>query len=171
MADIAQCVTSTQSTTQRQSIHTPTATAGTSSHNTVAPGETSEEDLTRHVVSSLASPIASTPTPLSGLESLPTPIPNPEAPTIITNPLQTRATAKNQRQRQWQLQLQVVSTTQSVVSSSRRILRLGHSDMTRLVFGTGRLIELDMWNRRPCLSASDLETGSYSMRRVAKVFT
>ena len=60
----------------------------------------------RRVVSSPASVTASTPTPLTGLENLPTPIPNPEARAIITNPLGTRATEKNQRQRQWQLQLQ-----------------------------------------------------------------
>jgi hypothetical protein len=40
--------------------------------------------------------------------------------------------------------------------------------MTRLVFETGRLWELYMWNRRPCMSASDLETVSYATRRVSK---
>jgi hypothetical protein len=40
--------------------------------------------------------------------------------------------------------------------------------MTRLVFATGRLLELYMWNRRPLMSASDLETVSYATRRVAK---
>ena len=28
-----------------------------------------------------------------------------------------------------------------------------------------------MWNRRPCISPSDLETVSYAMRRVEKAFT
>src|SRR5882757_8348559 len=55
-----------------------------------------------------------------------------------------------------------------MVSSSRSIHRFSHSDMTRLVFATGRLLELYMWNRRPFMSASDLETVSYATRRVAK---
>ena len=168
VADITQRVTSTPSATQRLSIITPTATPGTSSRNTPAPSGTIQTDSTRRVVSSPASGIASTPTPLSGLENLPTPIPNPEARAIITNPLRTRATEKNQRQRQWQLQLQAVSTPRSMVSGSRSIHRFGHSDMTRLVFATGRLLELYMWNRRPFMSASDLETVSYATRRVAK---
>jgi hypothetical protein len=32
----------------------------------------------------------------------------------------------------------------------------------------GRLMELNMWNRRPLMSASDLEMVSYTTRRVAK---
>jgi len=40
--------------------------------------------------------------------------------------------------------------------------------MTRLVFATGRLLELYMWNRRPFMSASNLETVSYATRHVAK---
>jgi len=40
--------------------------------------------------------------------------------------------------------------------------------MTRLVFAMGRLVELYMWNRWPFMSASDLETVSYAMRRVLK---
>jgi hypothetical protein len=40
--------------------------------------------------------------------------------------------------------------------------------MTRLVFATGRLMELYMWNRRPFMSTSDLETVSYAIQRVAK---
>jgi hypothetical protein len=78
------------------------------------------------------------------------------------------ATEKNQRQRQRQLQPQPVSTPRSIVYGSRRIQRFGHSDMMRLVFVTGRLLELYMWNRRPFMSASDLETVSYATRRVAK---
>jgi hypothetical protein len=162
VADITQRVTVTPSATQRRSMITPTAMPGTSSRSTPAPGGTSQTDSTRRVVSSLASGIASTPTPLRGLENLPTPIPNPEARATITNPLRTRATERNQRQRQWQLQPQAVSTPQSVVSGSRSIHRFGHSDMTRLVFATGRLMELYMWNRRPFMSASDLEMVSYA---------
>jgi hypothetical protein len=168
VADITQRVASTPSATLRRSINTPTATPVTSSRSTPAPGGTLQTDSTRRVVSSPASGIASTPTPLSGLENLPTPIPNPEARAIITNPLRTRATERNQRQRQWQLQPQAVSTPRSMVSGSRSIHRFGHSDMTRLVFATGRLLELYMWNRRPFMSASDLETVSYATRRVAK---
>jgi hypothetical protein len=164
VADINQRVTSTPSATQRRSTNTPTATPGTSSRSTPAPGGTS----TRRVVSSPASGIVITPTPLRGLENLPTPIPNPEARAIITNPLRTRVTEKIQRQGQWQLQPQAVSTPRSMVSGSRSIHRFGHSDMTRLVFATGRLLELYMWNRRPFMSASDLETVSYATRRVSK---
>jgi hypothetical protein len=40
--------------------------------------------------------------------------------------------------------------------------------MTRLVFGTGRLLEIYMWNRRPFMSASDLGMVSYATRRVVK---
>ena len=110
VADITHRVASTPSATQRRSINTPTAMPGTTSFSTPAPGGTSQRDPTRRVVSSPASGIASTPTPLTGLENLPTPIPNPEAHAIITNPLQTRATERNQRQTQWQLQLQGVCT-------------------------------------------------------------
>jgi hypothetical protein len=93
---------------------------------------------------------------------------NPEGRAIITNPLQTRATKINQRLTQWQLQLQAVSTPRSIVSSIRGIHRFGHSDMTRLVFVTGRLKELYMWNRLPIVSASELEIVSYSTQRVLK---
>jgi len=82
VADITQHVTSTPSTTQWRSINTPTAKPFTP-----APGGTSQTDSTRHIVSSPASSIASTPTPVSGLDNLPTRIPNPEALAIITNPL------------------------------------------------------------------------------------
>ena len=153
---------------------------GTSSRNTLTPIGITQTDSMRQIVSSPASGIASTPTALSGLENLPTPtplsglenlpttIPNPEAHAIITNPLRTRATERNQRQRQWQLQLQAISTPRSVVSGSRGIHRFGHSDMTRPVFATGRLLELYMWNRRLFMSASDWEMVSCATRRVAK---
>jgi len=164
VADINQRVTSTPSATQRRSTNTPTATLGISSHSTPAPGGTSM----RRVVSSPASGIVITPTPLRGHENLPTPFPNPEARAIVTNPLRTRVTEKIQRQGQWQLQPQAVSTPRSMVSSSRSIHRFDHWDMTRLVFATGRLQELYMWNRRPFMSASDFETVRYAMRRVSK---
>jgi len=164
VADITQHMTSIQSAIQRGSINTPTATPVTRSHSTPAPGGTS----IRCVVSSPAFGIAITPTSLSGLENLPTPIPGPEAFTIMTNPLQTRATEKNQRQRQWQLQLQGGSTPRSMVSGNRSIHPFGHADMTRLVFATGRLLQLYMWNRRPVMSANDLQTVSYATRHVSK---
>jgi len=145
-----------------------TATPGTSSRNTPASSGSIQTDSMRHVVSSPTSDIASTPTPLNSLENLPTPIPNPDARTIITNPLQTGATEKNQRQSQWQLQLQAVSTPRSMVSSSRSIHRFGHRDMTCRVFATGSLLELYMWNWRPSMSASDLEMVHYATRCVAK---
>ena len=162
LPDITQRVTSTPSATQRHSIITATATPGTSSRNTPAPSETIQTDSTRRGVFSPASGIASTPTPLGGLENLPTPIPNPEARTIITNPLRTRATEMGQRQRKWQLQPQAVSTPRSMVSTSRSIQQFVHSDMMRLVFAMGRLLELYMWNRRTFTSASALETISYT---------
>jgi hypothetical protein len=168
VADITQRMASTPSATLQRPINTPTATLVTSSHSTPAPGGTLQTDSTCRVVSSPASSLASTPTPLIGLENLPTPIPNQEARAIISNPLRTQATEWNQRQRQWQLQPQVVSTPPSMVSSSRSIHRFGHSDMTRCVFATGRLLKLYMWNRRLFISASDLETVSYAMRCVAK---
>jgi hypothetical protein len=40
--------------------------------------------------------------------------------------------------------------------------------MTSLVFATGRLLELYIWNRRPVMSASDWETVSYATGHVAK---
>jgi len=55
-----------------------------------------------------------------------------------------------------------------MVSGSRSIHLFGHSDMTRFVFATGRLLELCVWNRRPFMSASDLEMESYATRRVAR---
>ena len=97
VADITQRMASTPSAAQHLSIHTSATTPGT-----LALGGTSQTDSTRHVVSSPASSIASTPTPLSGLENPPTPIPNPEARAIITNPLPTLVTERNQIQRQWQ---------------------------------------------------------------------
>ena len=167
IADMTQRVTSTPSATQRRSIITLTATPGSSSQNTPAPTRMIQTDSTRCVESSPASGIASTPTSLSGIDNLPTPIPNPEARVIITYPLGTRATERNRRQRQWQLELQAVSTPQSMVSGSGTIHQFGHSDMTRLVFATGRLLELYMSNRQPFMTASDLEMGSYTTRRVA----
>jgi hypothetical protein len=85
VADITQRVTSTPSATQRWSIITPTATPVKSSLNTPVTGRTS----TPHGVCSPAFGIAITPTPLTGIETLPTPIRNPEARAIITNPLRT----------------------------------------------------------------------------------
>jgi len=40
--------------------------------------------------------------------------------------------------------------------------------MTRLVFATGRLMELYLWNRWPLVSASDLEMVSYATQCAAK---
>jgi hypothetical protein len=40
--------------------------------------------------------------------------------------------------------------------------------MTHLLFAKGRLLELNIWNRRPFMSASDMETASYATRRIAK---
>jgi hypothetical protein len=102
VADITQHVTSTPSASQQRSMITPTAMKGTSSRTTSAPGATLQTDSKRHIVSSLASGIGSTPTPLRGLNNLHALIPNPEARWTITNPLRTRATERNQRKRQCQ---------------------------------------------------------------------
>jgi hypothetical protein len=40
--------------------------------------------------------------------------------------------------------------------------------MMRLVFATGRLLEVYMCNRQPFMSASDLEMVSYATRCIAK---
>jgi len=158
----------TPSATQRRSIFHPTAPAGTCSRITPAPNRTLPTDSTRRVVSSPASGIASTRSPLSSLENLPTRNSNPEAHALIRNQLRMRATERNHRLRLWQLQWQAVSTPRSVVSGSPSIHRLCHSDLTRHIFATGRLLELYMWNRRPFMSGSDLETVSYATRRIAK---
>jgi len=168
VADITQQVTSTESATQWWSMITPTAMLGTSSHTTLTPGGISRTHSMCRVVSSLASSIASNPTPLSGLENLPTPILNPETCATIWNPLCTQATEMNQRQRQWQLQPQGVSTPRSVVCNSCTIHRIGHSNMTHLVLAMGRLMEHYMWNRRPFMSASDLEMVSYATQCTGK---
>jgi hypothetical protein len=83
VADINQRVTSTPSATQRRSINSPTAMSGTSSCRTPVPGGTS----TVHIDSSPPYSIVIAPTPLCSLENMPTPIINPEARAIITNPL------------------------------------------------------------------------------------
>jgi len=161
IAYITQWVASTLSATQWRGSNTLTATLGTRSHSPPAPRRTSQTDSTHRIVCSPAFGIACTPTTLSHLETLPTPIPNPEACVIIPNPLRTRATERNQRQRQWQLQPKAVSTPLSMVRGSRSIHRFGNSEMTCLVFATGRLRELRMWNRLPVMSASKLEMVSY----------
>jgi len=168
IADIIQCMPSTPSTTQWQSINTPTVMPGRGIQSPAAHGRTSWTDSTRHVVSSPASGTASTPTPLSGLETLPIPIPDPEGRAIITNPVRTRATEGIQIQRQWQFRPQLMSTPQSMNSGGRSVCWFGHSDMTCLVFASGWLLELYMWTRRPCMSASDLEMIRYAMRCLAK---
>ena len=73
VADLTQRVTCTLSAEQRRSIMTSTATPETGSRSVPAPAGTAQTDSTRRVVSSLASGIASTPTPFRGLENLPTP--------------------------------------------------------------------------------------------------
>jgi len=166
--DITQCVTSTQFTTQQWSINTPTTMPDTSTCSKPPSAGTSQTDSTHRIVSSPPSSIAITPTPLSSFETLPTPIPNPVACVIISIPPQIWATDRNQRQRQWQLQPQGVSTPQSLDYDSLSIHYFVHSDMTRLVFATGRLLELYMWNRQPFMSASDLEMVRYAMQPVAK---
>jgi len=95
VANITQRVISTWSATRWQSFIIPSATLGTRSRNPPAPSGTTQTDSTCRVVCSPKSGIASTPTPPSGPENLPTHIPYAEARTIITNPLPTRATERN----------------------------------------------------------------------------
>jgi len=139
--DITECMNFTLSSTEWHLIITPTATLGTSSRNTPAPSGTIQTDSTHHGVASPASSIANTRTPLSGLENLSTPIPNPEAHAIIANPLRTQANETNHSPRQWQFQPQAVSTPRSMVSDSHSIHRVGHSDMMHLV-----LQRADSWS-------------------------
>lgn len=84
VADITQCVSSTPSATQRWSINTPTAILGSP-----APGGISQRDSMHPIVLSPFFGIASTPTLLSGLQNLPTPISDPKAHAIISKALQT----------------------------------------------------------------------------------
>jgi len=168
VADLTQHVSSTLPTTLWWSINIPTPILGPSRPSTPAPIVISQTDSTCCVVSSPTSCIAITSTPLSGLENLPILIPNPEARPIITNPLRTWATEMNQRQRQGQLELQAVSTPWSVVSGSKSIYQCRHSEITRLVFATGRLLELCMWHRQPLMSATNFEIASNATQRIAK---
>jgi len=140
----------------------------TSSCSTPALGWTLQTVSTCRVLSSPPSGIASSPTPFSGLEHLPTPIPNPEARPFSTHPLQTQASEKNLRQKQWQLQMQAVSTPPSMVSGCCSIHQFCHWDMTHPLFATGRLLEFYIWNRWPLMSASDLETVSYATWHVGQ---
>jgi len=167
VADIIQCVTSTWSTAQRLSNITTTPKPGTGNRSTPAPWVTSEPDSTRCIVSWPSSGIASTPSLLSGLEYMPTPIPNPDASAMITDPPRMWASEKNQRQRRGQLQLQAVSAPWLLVSSSHSIHRFGHWEMMCIVFATGRLLNLYLWHRQPFMSASNLEMVCYTMRHVA----
>jgi len=57
-----------------------------------------------------------------------------------------------------------------MVSGRRVIHPFGHSDITRVVFATARHVELYMWNRRPFMSATDLERVSYATRRGSTAF-
>jgi hypothetical protein len=162
MPDITQRVTVTPSTIQRRSMITPTAMPGKCSCSTPAPSGTSQTDSTHHVVTTLASGIGSTPTPLRCLENVPTRISNPEAHVTITHPLRTRATERNQRLKLWLLQPQAVSTPQSVVSGCHNIHQFGYSDVTHLVFATGRHMELYVWYRWPFMSSSDSDMVNYA---------
>jgi hypothetical protein len=84
VADITQRMSPTPSTTLQQSTNTSTATR---SHSTPAPRGTLQTHSTHLVVSSPAFSFSCTPTPLSRLEILPTPISNQAAHVIITNPM------------------------------------------------------------------------------------
>jgi len=78
---------STLSAKHQLSINNQTTLLGSSSHGISALGGTLQTDSLCRVVSSPTTRISRTPTPLSGLENLPTPIPKPVARAIIENPL------------------------------------------------------------------------------------
>jgi hypothetical protein len=155
--------------TEQWSIHTPTHVQGTSSRSTLALGGTLQTVTTCRVVFSHTSGIASTPSALSSLEHLPTPIPNSDARALITHPLRCRASPRNWWLKQWQLQTQGVSTPWIMVSGYCSIYEFCHSDITCHVFATGILLELYMWNRWPLMSACNMETVSYATWCVAQV--
>jgi len=165
-ADLTHNFTSTQSATPQWSIGTPITTLDIRSHSRLAPEGTSQRDSTCRIESSPTSSVASTLTPLSSHANLISLIPDPEDCTIITYPLRTWATEMNQRQREFPLPPQVVSTPQSVVSSSRSIHQFGHSDMTHLLFATCTLLELYMGNSWWFMSASNFEIVSYATQHV-----
>jgi hypothetical protein len=135
-ADISRGMTSTLSTTQRPLINPSTAMPGTRYCSTPVPVAISQADSMRPIASRITSGIASTATPLSDLENLPTPIPNSPAHVTITNQWHRRATERNLRQRQWVLQPPAVSTTRLVVSCSHRIQQSSQWDMMQPIFAT-----------------------------------
>jgi hypothetical protein len=83
IADITQQLTSTLFPTQRWSLNIQTATPVTIRCSSSARGGTSSCGI----VSRGTFRIAITPTPLTSLGNLPTPIPTPDTRMIITNPL------------------------------------------------------------------------------------
>jgi len=99
VADITNCMAFTPAATQQRSISTPTAIPSTSYHSPPVAGGCSQADSTRCVLSSSASGIPCTPTPLSSLENLAMPFPDPEAHATITNSLRPQATERYQRSR------------------------------------------------------------------------
>ena len=130
---------------------------------------------TARVEYSLPPEVPSCLSPLAGLENRPIPIPNPDARATITNPLRTQSkkSGDKRKDRQWheaQVQSQEFITPISQVVGSRSIHKYGHTDMTRLVFATSRLVERYMWKKRPFMNAMDLEMVGYKPRRILKVF-
>jgi len=121
--EITQHMNVTQSAPQRKSINTRTATLGS---NTPAPVGTSQTASMHCNVSSPTSSIASTHAPLSGLEYMPTPIPNSEAHAIIPNPLQMRAIERNPRQEL------AIATTGGVYTSLTRLRLSQHPSIWSL---------------------------------------
>ena len=170
IADITQCIPSSLAATLQRILSTSTATPGSSSCSLPVPGNSTATYSMCQTVSSSASDIACTPTPLSGLDNLPNPIPNPEVHTIITKALWTRATHRNARWWQWQLQPSAVSTPQFLATGSCSIHLFGKPTLTRHVFQTSRLVELYKCNRWPFRSACDLEMVSYATPRNEKAF-
>jgi len=57
-----------------------------------------------------------------------------------------------------------------MVTHSRSRQHFGDNDMTRLGCAPGALLGVNIWNRHPFWSPSDVETGSYAIRRILKSY-
>ena len=121
---------------------------GQNSTPSSSPNNSGVADITQWVTS----------TPPRGLETCLPPGPIQKPTRSLQIHCETQATERHQRQRQWQLQPEAVSTPRSTASGSCSIHRFGLSDIKCLVVAMRRLMELYTWNRRPCMSAYDLET-------------
>jgi len=75
---------------------------------------------------------------------------------VLQNGIRDRGSCKCSRRRCLHLNQWSLAVTDYI--------HFGKPDMTRRIFATGRLLKLYVCNRRPFMSASDLETVSHVMR-------